>query len=227
MRRSDSKPGHTSVLVLGNGVWKKFYHADPSIIGRTVPINGDPYTVIGVLPAAILFPMGVPGRRSSVPSTLKTSHCRIGTAAFFRQSPLLRPGVTAAQAETELTDIHAQLLHDYPKDEMKGEVIRLVDYHTSITQHSRAALFALDWAVLAVWLIACANVAGLMLTRTNSRRREIAIRGALGAPRRRIMQQFLTESLLISLGGAAFGLGIALLALRLLRHFLADNVLFG
>jgi predicted permease len=222
----DSKPGHTSVLVLGNGVWKKFYHADPSIIGRTVPINGDPYTVIGVLPPGVLFPMGA-GQEIISPLNLDDKSLQDRNGGVLQAVALLRPGVTAAQAETELTAIHAQLLHDYPKDEMKGEVIRLVDYHTYITQHSRAALFALDWAVLAVWLIACANVAGLMLTRSNSRRREIAIRGALGAPRHRIVQQFLTESLLISLGGAAFGLGIALLALRLLRHFLADTVLFG
>ncbi len=222
----DSKPGHTRVLVLGDGVWKKFFHGDRSIIGRTVPINGDPYTVIGVLPPDVLFPMGT-GQEMISPLNVDDPSLQNRSDGVLQAVALLRPGTSAAQAEAELTGIHTQLLHDYPKDESKGETIHLIDYHAFITQHSRAALFALDWAVLAVWLIACANVAGLMLTRSNSRRREIAIRGALGAPRHRILQQFLTESLLISLGGSLFGLAVAALALRLLRHFLVDAVLFG
>ncbi|HEX3662594.1 MAG TPA: ABC transporter permease [Acidobacteriaceae bacterium] len=222
----DSKSGHTSVLILSDSVWKKFYHADPSIIGRTVPIDGDPYTVIGVLPPHIYFPMGVQGEEIISPLNLDDKSFQDRGSAMLLPLAVLRPGVSAAQAQRELNAIHAQLKHDYPKDE-DADSIRVVDYHTSITQHSRGALFALDWSVLAVWLIACANVAGLMLTRTNSRRREIAIRGALGAPRGRITQQFLTESLLIALAGSALGLGIAALALHLLRHYLADNVLFG
>jgi predicted permease len=223
---SDGQPGHDRVLVLGNGVWKKFYHADPSILGRSVPINGDPYTVIGILPPDVLFPMGT-GQEIVSPLNLEDSSLQDRDGGVLQAVALLRPGITAAQAEMELTGIHTQLLHDYPKDEMKGQAIRLIDYHTFITRHSRAALFALDWAVLAVWLIACANVAGLILTRSNGRRREIAVRSALGAHRRRILQQFLTESLLISLGGAAFGLAIALLALRVLQRFLTDAVLNG
>ncbi|MGA8161120.1 MAG: ABC transporter permease [Acidobacteriaceae bacterium] len=223
---ADGKPGQNRVLVLSDETWRKFYHADPSIIGRSIPINGDPYTVIGVLPPNVLFPMGASQEILS-PLNLEDPSLQDRNSGVLQAVALLRPGVTAAQAQTELTGIHAQLLHDYPTTESKGEAVRLVDYHSYITQHSRAAIFALDWAVLAVWLIACANVAGLMLTRSNSRRREIAIRSALGAPRRRILQQFLTESFLISLGGAVFGLGVAVLALRLLRHFLADTVLNG
>ncbi len=222
----DSKTGHTSVLVLSDSVWKKFYHSDPSIIGRTVPIDGDPYTVIGVLPPGVYFPMGVNGEEILSPLNLDDKTFQDRSNDVLQPIALLRPGVAAAQAERELDGIHAQLLHDYPKDEDAGS-IRLVDYHESVTQGSRAALFALDWAVLAVWLIACANVAGLMLTRTNGRRREIAIRGALGAPRRRITQQVLTESLLLAVAGSALGLAIAALALRLLRHYLANSVLFG
>jgi predicted permease len=221
----DSTTGHTSVLILGDSVWKKFYHGDPAIIGRTVPIDGDPYTVIGVLPPNVLFPMGV-GREILSPLNLDDKSLQDRSNSMLQPIALLRPGVTPAQAQSELNDVHAQLLHDHPKDE-GAEQIRLQNYHDSITKDSRGALFALDWAVLAVWLIACANVAGLMLTRANGRRREIAIRGALGAPRRRIAQQFLTESLLLALAGSLLGLGIAALALRLLRHYLAGQVLFG
>jgi predicted permease len=225
-RPDDGKPGHTSVLVLGDGVWKRFYHGDASIVGRTVPIDGDPYTVIGVLPPGVIFPMGAHEEIVS-PLNLDDPAFQDRNGGVLQPVALLRPGVSAAQAQTELNGIHQQLLHDYPKDEMQGEVIRLVDYHQSITRGTRPALFALDWAVLAVWLIACANVAGLMLTRTNGRRREIAIRGALGAQRGRITQQFLTESLLLALAGSAAGLGIAFAALRMLQKYLADSVLFG
>jgi len=222
----DNKAGRTSVLVLSNSVWKKYFHGDPSIIGRTVPIDGDPYTVIGVLPPHIYFPMGVDGQEIVSPLNLDDKSLQGRDDSMLEPIALLRPGVTIAQAQAEMNAVHAQLVHEHPKEEGVDR-IQLVDYHTKITQHSRGALFALDWSVLAVWLIACANVAGLMLTRTNGRRREIAIRGALGAPRRRITQQFLTESLLLALGGSALGLGIAALSLRVLRHYLSDNVLYG
>ncbi|HEY1808168.1 MAG TPA: ABC transporter permease [Acidobacteriaceae bacterium] len=222
----DSKAGHTSVLVLSNSVWKKFFHGDSSIVGRTVPIDGDPYTVIGVLPPHIYFPMGVDGEELISPLNLDDKEFQARDNAMLQPIATLRPGVTPAQANAEINDVHAQLMHDDPKTESADRIL-LTDYHKSITEHSRGALFALDWSVLAVWLIACANVAGLMLTRTNGRRREIAIRGALGAPRARITQQFLTESLLLALAGSALGLGIAALALRLLHHYLSDKVLFG
>ena len=100
-------------------------------------------------------------------------------------------------------------------------------YRDSLTEGVRPALRALNFAVLAVWLIACANVAGLMLTRANGRRREIAIVTALGAPRGRVMRQVLTEALLLGLGGGAIGLGLAAIALRVLKHYLSNAVIFG
>lgn len=222
----DNKAGHTSVLILSDDVWKEFFHGDPSIIGRSVPIDGDPFTVVGVLPPHIYFPMGVNGREIISPLNLDDKSLQGRDSSMLQPIALLRPGVTLAQTQAEMNAVHAQLMHDHPKEE-DVEPLQVVDYHTKITKQSRGALFALDWSVLAVWLIACANVAGLMLTRINGRRREIAIRGALGAPRARITQQFLTESLLIALGGSALGLGIAALSLRALRHYLSDNVLFG
>ncbi|MFP5229181.1 MAG: ABC transporter permease [Acidobacteriota bacterium] len=223
---SDSQPGRGSVLVLSDSVWKKYYRSDLSIVGRTVPIDGDPFTVIGVLPAGSGFPMGALDEIIA-PLNPDEKSLQDRSSGVLQAVALLRPGVSIPQAQKELTGIHQQLVHDYPKDEVKDEAIRLVDYRTFITQHSRRALFALDWAVLAVWLIACANIAGLILARTNGRRREIAVRAALGAPRGRITRQFLTESLLLSLAGAAAGLAIAYGALRLLQHYLANAVLFG
>lgn len=221
----DNKGGNHQILILSDSVWHKFYHADPAIVGRTVPINGDPWIVVGVMPPGTFFPMGAEDEVLS-PLNLDDKSLQGRGSGVLQPIGLLRPGVTPAQAQSELDGIHQQLAHDYP-DESPGNTIKVTDYHESITQHSRSAIFALDWAVLAVWLIACANVAGLMLTRTNGRRREIAIRSALGAQRSRITQQFLTESLLLALAGSAFGLGLAVLALRLLQQYLASTVLFG
>ena len=203
----DAKPGHNQELVLSDAVWRKFYHGDPAIIGRSVPINGVPYAVIGVMPPGMVFPVGADGEIFS-PLNTDDKDLEDRSSAALETIARLRPGVTSAQAAAEINGIHHQLERQYSA-EGQGDSIRVTGYRASITEHSRAALFALAWAVVAVWLIACANVAGLMLTRTNGRRREIAIRGALGAPRRRITQQFLTESLLLSLAGAAAGLGLA------------------
>lgn len=221
----DSRPGRNHVLILSDAAWKKFYHADPSIVGRSVPINGDPYAVIGILPAGLTFPMGA---GTEVFSPLNTSDKALEDRGSRALQPvaLLRPGITVAQAQAELNGIQSELNRAYSKDEL-AVPLRMGSYRDSITEKTRPALVALNWAVIAVWLIACANVAGLMLTRTNARRREIAIRGALGAQRGRITRQFLTESLLLSLAGAAVGLGIAFLALRLLQKYLTDAVLNG
>jgi predicted permease len=222
---ADATPEHSHVLILSDEVWHEFYHADPAIVGRSVPINGDPYTIVGVMPPGVDFPMG-DSQEIFSPLNLEDKSLQGRDDRSLDPIGLLRPGVTAAQAATELESIHRQLMHDDPKDE-ESTPISAVSYHDSITVGTRAALFALDWAVLAVWLVACANVAGLMLTRTSARRREIAIRGALGAPRGRITRQFLTESLLLALAGAAAGLGIAYAALRMFEHYLSNSVLFG
>jgi len=222
---ADANAEHNHILILGDKVWRTFYHADPAIVGRSVPINGDPYTIVGVLPPEMAFPMGADQEIFS-PMNLEDKNLQDRGDRALDPIALLRPGVTPAQANQEIESIHRQLMHDYPKDEDTAP-ITVMTYHDSITRDTRPALFALDWAVLAVWLIACANVAGLMLTRTNARRREIAIRGALGAPRSRITGQFLTESLLLAFAGSAAGLGIAAAALRLLRHYLENAVLYG
>ena len=222
---ADAQPDRDRVLILSDGVWRKFYHADTAIIGRIVPINGVPYTVIGVMPPDISFPMGA-GDEIFSPLNSDDKNLQDRGSRALVPIALLRPGVSTAEAQSELEGIHRQLIHDDPKDE-DTTPLHVLDYHDSITIGSRPALFALDWAVLAVWLIACANVAGLMLTRTNGRRREIAIRGALGAQRSRITGQFLTESLLLAVAGAAAGLGIAFVALRLLQKYLAGTLLYG
>lgn len=221
----DGRPGRNGVLVLGYTVWQESFHGDPGIVGKPLTIDGDPYTVIGVMAPGVGFPADV---SESIYSPLVTEDKSLqgrddeGLMAFG----LLRPGVPLDQARTELNEIRQQLMHEHPKDESKDK-IKVESYRDSLTEGVRPALTALNLAVIAVWLIACANVAGLMLTRTNGRRREIAIVTALGAPRGRVIQQFLTESLLLALAGGAAGLVLAAIALRVLKHYLSTAVLYG
>ncbi len=221
----DGKAGRTNVLILGNKVWQEHFHGDRGMVGRALTIDGDPYTVIGVLAPGVDFPGDVDG---AIYSPLNADDKQLASRgnAGLEVFGLLRPGVPVEQGRAELNEIRQQLLHEHPKDESK-DPIKVMDYRASLTERVRPALTALNLAVIAVWLIACANVAGLMLTRANGRRREIAILTALGAPRARVMQQFLTESLLLALAGGAAGLALAAGALRLLKHYLSNAVLFG
>lgn len=221
----DSKPGQNNVMVLSDAVWKKNFGGDPGIIGRSVSINGDPFLVIGILPPSINFPANVDAAiytPLNIDDKDLAGRDDAGTVPFG----LLRPGVSIDQAQTELNSIRKQLLVEYPKDEGK-DPIHVVKYRDVLTASQRPALFALNVAVITVWLIACANVAGLMLTRTNNRRREIAIRAALGANRNRVIQQFLAESLLVALAGGAVGLGFASIILHVLKHYLENAVFYG
>ena len=221
----DGKPGRNNVLVLGYSLWQENFHGDRGIVGQALKINDDPYTVIGVMAPGVEFPnSGGPIMYSPLVTDDKALAGR--DDAGLMPFGLLRAGVPVAQASTELNGIRDQLRKEYPREESK-DAIRVEDYRDSLTEGARPALNALNIAVIAVWLIACANVAGLMLTRSNGRRREIAIVTALGAPRGRVIQQFLTESLVLALAGGALGLVLAAGALHVLKHYLSNAVLYG
>jgi len=222
----DSEPGRTSVLILSAATWQELYHADPQIIGRSVPVNGIPYTVIGVTPNGFSFPANTGDNSIWTPIPVNEKSMQDRSSSMLSVIGRLRPGVTLADATHEMNSIHDQLKREYPKDE-DSNPIRMEPYPNVVTGTARPAILALDVAVFAVWLIACANVAGLLLARGNNRRREVALRTALGAQRGRLVRQFLTESLLLSLAGGALGLELANLALHVLKRYLADAVIFG
>jgi predicted permease len=221
----DDKAGHTDVLVLSDSVWRRIYNSDPKIVGKAVPVNGVQSTVIGVLPPDVDFPENAGGAIfSPLPAGDKDLSARDSSALLVIGR--LRPGVTPMQAQNELEGIHQQLQKEYAEKE-SADPIGVELYQDTLTDSARGALLALSAAVIAVWLIACANVAGLMLARSNSRHREIAIRGALGASRSRLMQQTFTESMLLSVGGGLLGLAFAGLALKALSHTLGNEVRHG
>lgn len=214
----DEKAGRTNVLVLSYRVWDSIFHSDPHILGQSVPVNGVHYTVIGVMPRSFEFPMNTGDEMFSPLDSSSRAFEDRGNAALGVIGRL-RPGVSVEQAQGELEGIHKQLMKEYPANE-STQPMRVMLYQDVLTGNVRPALYVLDGAVIAVWLIACANVAGLMLVRTNNRRKEIAVRAALGAGRSRLMQQFLTESLVLSAMGGVLGLGIAWGSLRALSHYL-------
>lgn len=219
----DAKQSRAQVVILGDSVWRKVFHAERSVIGRTVPVNGDPYTVIGVMPPGFEFPQTT-GDEIYSPLPNDPSFEDRGNSSLSAVARL-RPGISIGQAQEEISAIHAQLLHEYANE--STEPVRVESLRDVATDNVRSGLYALDAAVAVVWLIACANLAGLMLARANARRRELAIRGALGAAKSRLILQFLTESLLVSLAGGAAGLGAAWVSLRILSHYLANAMPFG
>jgi predicted permease len=223
---ADGEAGHTTVVVLSAKLWREFYNGDRQIIGRTVPVNGAPHTVIGVMPEGFAFPANTGDSTIWTPLPVKDKEMQDRGSAMLSVMGRMRPGVPLDDARREMNAIHEQLRKEYPKDEGTNPV-QVERYSDRMTGSVRPAILALDGAVFAVWLIACANAAGLLLARGNGRRREVAVRSALGAQRGRLVRQFLTESLLLALSAGALGLVLASLALRVLKQYLSNALIFG
>ncbi len=212
-REDEDRPGAPPVIMLSDELWKRRYNGDPSVVGREIPVNGKPTTVVGVMPPRFKFPeselLWVPVR----PLVHTTPRDERGLATFAR----LKPGVTIKRANSELTAIAAALASEYPR-ENEGFTTRAVLMRDELVPADmKLVILAMMGAVTSVLLIACANVANLLLARASSRHREIAIRSAIGAGRGRIVRQLLTESVLIALAGAALGMLIALWGLDLMN----------
>jgi predicted permease len=223
---ADGEAGHTTVVVLSAKLWREFYNGDRQIIGRTVPVNGAPHTVIGVMPEGFAFPANTGDSTIWTPLPVKDKEMQDRGSAMLSVMGRMRPGVPLDDARREMNAIHEQLRKEYPKDEGTNPV-QVERYSDRMTGSVRPAILALDGAVFAVWLIACANAAGLLLARGNGRRREVAVRTALGAQRGRLIRQFLTESLLLALAAGALGWVLASLALRALKQYLSNALIFG
>jgi predicted permease len=208
---------HPDVVVLSYTIWQRSFGADRNVLGKAVRIAGAQHTIIGVMPKDFEYPVYEDRAEVWVPLERSTLAIASRDAYGAPFTPLVRvhPGVLPVAVEAEIANVHAQF-------GKRGEQtqIHLVRLRDLLVRDVRPALFALEIAVSVVWLIACSNVAGLLLARVAARRTEIAVRSALGAGWRRIVAQFLTESLLLSAAGAAGGLGITAVILRAFRHVL-------
>jgi putative ABC transport system permease protein len=211
------------VCILSNGLWQRRFGSDPKILGRALTLNGESYTVIGVMPQSYRFgtptdifvPIGL--REATEMISSRDNHP--GLYAYAR----LKPGVTFEQAETEMKAIAKRLSEAYPK-ENAGHSVTIIPLREYFVRDIRTSLLILLGAVGFVLLIACANVANLLLARATSRTREIAIRTALGAGRLRIIRQLLTESVLLAVLGGTAGLLIALWGIDVLRTASIDAI---
>jgi predicted permease len=199
-----------NVVVLGHRLWEGRFGADPGVLGRTIRLSGETYTVIGVMAPEFQFPSGqfdlwVPLEASmgKAPEQLQNRSLRI-----FRALGRLARGVTLAQAQGQMSAIAARLAQEHPKTN-EGVGIEFVPIYDRLVGGVRTALLVLMGVVALVLLIASANVANLLLARAKSREREIAIRTALGAGRGRLVRQLLTESVLLSGAGSALGVLLA------------------
>jgi putative ABC transport system permease protein len=209
----EEEPGRDLVVVLGHGLWQRRYGGDPDIIGQSIELNGTQRTVIGVMPQDFRFP----SKETELWVPLSGSpQIKAQRQAFWLKAiGRLKPGVTMEQARADMTGIADRLQQDY--NSMGGYGVNLVPLHNQIVGAVlRSMLLLLAGAVAFVLLIACVNVANLMLARAAAREREIAIRTALGAGRWRLVRQLLTESMLLSLVGGMVGLLLAIWGLDVL-----------
>jgi predicted permease len=227
----DFVPGFTPLAVISDGLWRRAYGADPHVLGRTIRIDGDPLTIIGVLP-----------RRFRHPGPTTSGDAEVFGAGGFSAEPFpppmrgtrilvsgigrLKPGLTLAQAQARLTAMAAQLRHDFPTDypPQAQWTIEIQPLQETLVGKVRPMLLVLIGAVILIVVIVSLNIANLLLARASGRQQEMAVRQALGASRGRMVRQMLTESMLLSLIGGAAGIATAVGTLGFILRFVPSNV---
>jgi len=218
----DDRVGANRVVMLSDGLWQRRFSSDRSIIGRTLTLNGEEYTVAGVMPERFEFPSH--DDQLWVPFAFTSEQAENRGRHFLEVVARINQGVTLEQARAEMTTIAARLETEYPQTNTHIGVT-IIPLHDELVGDIRPVLLILLGAVGFVLLVACANVANLLLARAAARQKEIATRIALGASRRRLVRQFLTESVLLSIFGGFVGLILAFASIYVLKSLIPDNVL--
>jgi putative ABC transport system permease protein len=224
-QEGEDQPGNENVVILSHSLWERRFSSDPNIIGRSIILDNVNRQVVGVMPASFRWPS--PKTELWVPLDLDSR--KIGDYWGSSYMPIiarLKPGATVEQARTEIKQLRLQVLASYawrmPDD--TWQKVSIAPLHELLVGDVRERLLLLLGAVSLLLLIACANVANLLLARATTRQKEIALRSALGAGRWRIARQLMTESVLISLLGGALGFGAAIYGLQMLKSMLPADM---
>ncbi len=202
------------IMLISNGLWQRRFGADPSIVGKSVQMDGQQTTIIGVMPQGFYFPTSridywIPFRMSAEEAARRNSH-------YLQVVARLKPGISVEKAQSAMDTIGQRLQTEYPKSN-RGLGVSVIPALEQLTGSTGTALWILLGAAGFVLLIACANVANLLLAKAIGRQREIAVRQALGAGRARLIRQMMTESVLLSLLGGLLGVGLAAFSLQVIR----------
>jgi putative ABC transport system permease protein len=223
---SDEQAGHAPVVVISHGLWQRRFGGDSALVGKPITLDGVSYTVIGIAPAGFRYPdktdVWIPPFKLAPALSEAMDPTQVRGFGFLAAVGLLKPDVSLTRAATEMETITARLRQQYP-DTNNRRFNRVVSLHTHLVGETGPMLLLLFGAVSFVLLIACANVANLLLASAATRQKEMAIRAALGASRSRVMQQLLTESLLLAFAGGALGLLLAFWGIAFMTKLLPGD----
>lgn len=219
----EERPGQNHVVLVSHGLWERRFGADPNLVGQTLRLNDESYTVVGIMSARFQFPERVD---LWIPVALNLQSLDFRGRRYLSAIARLKSGTTVNQAQANMDLVARRLEEQYPDNypEDSGWSISVVPLHDDIVGSIRPALLVLFGAVGFVLLISCANVVNLLMVRANAREKEIAIRSALGAKGTRLIRQLLTENMLLALMGGGLGLLLTFWSIDLLVAFIPANV---
>lgn len=220
---NEEEPG-SRVVVLGYGLWQELFGADPDVVGRSITLSGEPYTVVGVAPPGFRFPVDRPSVQVWTTVAVDVTSWAQRGARMLSAIGRLRPGVTIEEAGAQMDVLASALAKQYPDDNANHTRVYVRPELERVIGNARQPLLVLMGAVALVLLIACANIANLLLARTAEREREFAVRASIGASRRRVIRQLLTEGFVLAVLGGMAGMLVAAASMHLLPAVLSDGV---